>query len=888
MPLAQAAETSEMRKLMAESALDTDSNMSVTEGNKHLAKKKAIHPRHAKKSSSHSKKSSSSRKMHSLPSLGTDTAKSEVPNTTRNHEETDVQRWQGNFENLWGVMSSPDTNRATRDFATSQVTGMANRMAEDAVRDWLSHKGNARVSFSYPAKGSADVLIPAWDTKNHLIFGQAGVRLDRERNTWNAGLGWRYYPSKQWMLGVNSFYDYDHTGGNARWGAGVEARTDYLSLSANRYFRITDWHQSPLKNMEDYDERPANGYDLRGKFWLPSFPKIGGELAYEKYFGKNVSIKRDASPDSLHDAPYALTSSVNYTPFPLVTMSVGHKSGSISETIAKLQLNYQFGQPLSVQFDGENVKLMRSLAGSRYDFVDRNYNIVMQYRKQPMISLTLPASLTGQARSIVRVNATIWAKHGIKKVDWQSPDLQAAGGAITPGDSVTQAKVKLPKWKAGGNNTYRLTAVATDVKGNSTEQAETLLHVEESTANIYGNLTVDKESAPASGTDIVTYTASVTDAKGNPVEGQDVNWKTDLGKLSGSSSVTDKDGKATIQLTSTVMGIAKVSANTNEKPAANAPEVKFTADITSAHIASGDLKVDKKEVVANLDDMATYTARVTDMRGNILPDYTVRWSTDKGTLEATDSITDDKGYARVELRHTVAEKAVVTATVRETGKRAQTVQFIADEKTAEIEVKPVKTKITGTGVETTKLFAKVADAYGNPLDKYELTWKSSIGTIVGHGNTNVKGKTSATLTAPVIVASSNEDANVTATGKFGIVGDAIVIVRAVIDAGGKHYWTMYTDYPSADEGTAKRFCQIHGGGKLANLNDLKNFKDANADFANMSVSYTSGKEFGDWWYRLAGTWNSRVGDFSSEAGGPVGRDMAIITGAGVGGYVCVK
>lgn len=192
MPLAQAAETNEMRQLMADSTLDTDSRMSVTEGSRLLARKETVQPRHAKKSSFHSKKSSSSRKVHSLPSLGTDTAKPGVPNTTstHNHEETDVQRWQGNFENLWGVMSSPDTNRAARDFATSQVTGMANRMAEDAVRDWLSHKGNARVSFSYPTKGSADVLIPAWNTPNHLIFGQAGVRLDKERNTWNAGLGW--------------------------------------------------------------------------------------------------------------------------------------------------------------------------------------------------------------------------------------------------------------------------------------------------------------------------------------------------------------------------------------------------------------------------------------------------------------------------------------------------------------------------------------------------------------------------------------------------------------------------------------------------------------------------------------------------------------------------
>ncbi|EGY29172.1 hypothetical protein Rin_00008700 [Candidatus Regiella insecticola 5.15] len=65
MPLAQAAETGEMRQLMADSALDTDSRMSVTEGSRLLARKETVQPYR------------SSRKVHLLPSLGTDTAKSE-------------------------------------------------------------------------------------------------------------------------------------------------------------------------------------------------------------------------------------------------------------------------------------------------------------------------------------------------------------------------------------------------------------------------------------------------------------------------------------------------------------------------------------------------------------------------------------------------------------------------------------------------------------------------------------------------------------------------------------------------------------------------------------------------------------------------------------------
>ncbi|WP_205516768.1 inverse autotransporter beta domain-containing protein, partial [Morganella morganii] len=31
--------------------------------------------------------------------------------------------------------------------------------------------------------------------------------------------------------------------------------------AANGYFRVTDWHQSKLHEMRDYDERPANGFD---------------------------------------------------------------------------------------------------------------------------------------------------------------------------------------------------------------------------------------------------------------------------------------------------------------------------------------------------------------------------------------------------------------------------------------------------------------------------------------------------------------------------------------------------------------------------------------------------------------------------------------------------
>jgi len=63
----------------------------------------------------------------------------------------------------------------------------------------------------------------------------------------------------------------------------------------------------------------------------------------------------------------------------------------------------------------------------------------------------------------------------------------------------------------------------------------------------------------ANGTDSSTLVATVQDAHGNPVGvGATVNWYTSFGKLSGSSSVTDASGEATVTLTGTTVGPATV------------------------------------------------------------------------------------------------------------------------------------------------------------------------------------------------------------------------------------------------------------------------------------------------------------------------------------------
>ena len=166
------------------------------------------------------------------------------------------------------ALSQRDSGGAAEGLARSAATGALN----NSVEEWLSQFGTARVQLNLDDKfntngSEADLLVPLYDNKSTVFFTQLGFRHQDDRNTGNVGLGARHFAG-DWMLGVNTFYDNDFTGDNRRFGLGAEAWRDYLKLSANGYFRLSDWHQS--RDFADYDERPANGYDRPIRSWAQS------------------------------------------------------------------------------------------------------------------------------------------------------------------------------------------------------------------------------------------------------------------------------------------------------------------------------------------------------------------------------------------------------------------------------------------------------------------------------------------------------------------------------------------------------------------------------------------------------------------------------------------
>ncbi|MDC9621131.1 inverse autotransporter beta domain-containing protein [Xenorhabdus sp. XENO-7] len=331
----------------------------------------------------------------------------EPENNADNIENDKIGMFAEHIQTAADVLSSSPSELAEQ--AKSYALGKLNSTVNNEAQKWLSQFGTARINFALDKKGKLensafDILFPLYDNKaDWLLFSQVGYRNKDSRNTLNFGLGGRYFQNN-WMYGLNTFFDHDFTGKNRRLGLGGEIWGDYLKLSANTYYRLSDWQHS--RDHKDYYERPANGYDINGEFFLPVYPNLGAKLTYEQYFGDNVTLfNRDTKQKNPSLAKLGLT----YTPIPLVTMGVDYKQGGSGHTETQFlaNLNYRLGVPLSVQLSPDNVASMRTLAGSRYDLVERNYNIVLDHQKKQNLQLSLPGEIVGYSHEQQTVTAKI-------------------------------------------------------------------------------------------------------------------------------------------------------------------------------------------------------------------------------------------------------------------------------------------------------------------------------------------------------------------------------------------------------------------------------------------------------------------------------------------------
>ena len=426
------------------------------------------------------------------------------------------------------LSNQPDSD-ATRNF----VTGMATAKATQEIQEWLGKYGTARVKLNadkdFSLKDSSlEMLYPIYDTPTNMLFTQGAIHRTDDRTQSNIGFGWRHFSGNDWMAGVNTFIDHDLSRSHTRIGIGTEYWRDYLKLSANGYIRASGWKKSP--DVEDYQERPANGWDIRAEGYLPAWPQLGASLMYEQYYGDEVGL---FGKDKRQKNPHAISAGVNYTPVPLLTLSAEHKQGKSGQNDTRfgLEINYRIGEPLEKQLDTDSIRERRVLTGSRYDLVERNNNIVLEYRKSEVIRIALPERIEGKSGQTVSLGLVVSkATHGLKNVQWEAPSLLAAGGKIT--GQGNQWQVTLPAYQAGKDNYYAISAVAYDNKGNASKRVQTQVVITGASMSADRSaLTFDGQDSIqmlANGSSQKTLALSLRDAEGQPITGMKDQIKTEL------------------------------------------------------------------------------------------------------------------------------------------------------------------------------------------------------------------------------------------------------------------------------------------------------------------------------------------------------------------------
>jgi adhesin/invasin len=650
----------------------------------------------------------------------------------------------------------------------SSAKSAAAGYASSSTQQWLSQFGTARVQLNVDDNGNwddsaIDFLAPLYDNKKSMLFTQLGLRAPDGRITGNMGMGVRTFYVEDWMFGGNVFFDDDFTGKNRRVGVGAEAWTNNLKLSANTYVGTTDWHSS--RDFNDYYEKPADGYDVRAEGYLPSYPQLGAKLMYEQYYGNNVAL---FDKDHLQSDPSAVTVGLSYTPVPLITAAVDYKRGqdSMDETTFGINFRYTLGQPWAEQISPSQVAIQRSLAGSRYDLVERNNEIVLQYKKKQqddaLSDMTLmlakdnsPAD--GTSANIVTVHASTESGAPARNtpINWSTTGKALLSTSTSVTDSNGDASINVTNKSAEQvivqANSGNITRTTTTTFTQSVDRMDLQLTQNNSIAD--GN---------AQNAGLVT----VKDANGQAMPNMPIAWKVSNGaSIVRSDAQTNAKGQATVHFVNTKAGTVTLTAGTSGKNA--------TVDATFVAAAVSKIDVSMKTNNTIADGRSTNEAQaiVRDSANNPMPNVSVTWHLGNSQTAQMDSpsvvTTDANGVALVRLKDTVAETVSVTANA---GGSTGTTQAVFSATPVNLVTVSMTTNNSPADNATNNAAqALITDSNGQPMPNVSVTW-----TISGSATASLSSAATVTTNASGIAVvtlkdSVKESVNLTASagGKTG-------------------------------------------------------------------------------------------------------------------------
>ena len=676
-------------------------------------------------------------------------------------------------------MNSEQAANMARGWASSQTSG--------AMTDWLSRFGTARITLGvdedFSLKNSQfDFLHPWYETPDNLFFSQHTLHRTDERTQINNGLGWRHF-TPTWMSGINFFFDHDLSRYHSRAGIGAEYWRDYLKLSSNGYLRLTNWRSAPeLDN--DYEARPANGWDVRAEGWLPAWPHLGGKLVYEQYYGDEVAL---FDKDDRQSNPHAITAGLNYTPFPLMTFSAEQRQGKQGENDTRFAVDFtwQPGSAMQKQLDPNEVAARRSLAGSRYDLVDRNNNIVLEYRKKELVRLTLTDPVTGKSGEVKSLVSSLQTKYALKGYNVEATALEAAGGkVVTTGKDIL---VTLPAYRFTStpetDNTWPIEVTAEDVKGNFSNPEQSMVVVQAPTLSQKdSSVSLSTQTLSADSHSSATLTFIAHDAAGNPVIGLVLSTRHEgVQDITLSDWKDNGDGSYTQILTTGAMsGTLTLMPQLNGVDAAKAPAVVNIISVSSSRTHSS-IKIDKDRYLSG--NPIEVTVELRDENDKPVKEQ-------KQQLNTAVSIDNVKPGVTTDWKETAdgVYKATYTAYTKGSGLTAKLLMqnWNEDLHTAGfiIDANPQSAKIATLSASNNGVLANenaantvsvnVADEGSNPINDHTVTFAVLSGSATSFNNQNTAKTDVNGLATFDLKSSKQEDNTVEVTLENGVKQTLIV------------------------------------------------------------------------------------------------------------------
>ncbi|MFJ3368219.1 inverse autotransporter beta domain-containing protein [Pseudomonas sp. NPDC086251] len=479
-----------------------------------------------------------------------------------------------------------------------QAAGQASGSLSQGAEDLLGRHGRAKVGVRINSETENvelefDYLHPWLEDSQSILFSQLGGRRFDERYIGNLGLGYRQQLTPDLMLGSNVFLDQDFSRDHNRAGLGVEAWTNGARLAANAYVPLSDWKRSHEKHLNsdperfDLYERAAKGWDARGEALIPGVPQLAATARYFQWYGEGVDV---FGGGQLEKAPRGYGLGLRWQPIPLLGFTAEHQKiqhGDISWEVG-LSLNWSFDRELAHQLNASDSSALRPLAQARQDFVQRDYNVVLDYKQKekPMDTpfvfasnelvlqappLGAPAALTENSPALQGVRAGAVISYSL------ASSARSASAAVSI--DADSGVITVPP----GASTQSLTSTATQtLNGVVVGSAHYALQIQQT----------PDTNAPAAPTLTVTDSnqdnkpeaAGQTEAS-NTVR---VTWP----DASSSAVVADGTGHWTVeasatQLSGTVSAVA-IDVFDNTGPAATAPwDLPGAAPVASAVSLSG-------------------------------------------------------------------------------------------------------------------------------------------------------------------------------------------------------------------------------------------------------------------------------------------------------------